>query len=174
MPESPRLSARISPAFPLVMIADANRRSKRPATELRCRPAGRREIPENCAFVTEKQSTSIVIGWVSGRELHPLKASAFAAQFIANCRQLVGWPFKSLRFCLSFRLTGKGPPTCSTSPASSKLCAITTQSPFRLKQSLGSAKKHNLFTHCYHKLNVTAILRQLRDSEYSSTASFSL
>jgi len=28
--------------------------------------------------------------------------------------------------------------------ASSKLCAITTQLPFRLKQSLGSATKHKL------------------------------
>jgi len=29
-----------------------------------------------------------------------------------------------------------------------QLCAITTQSPFRLKQSLGSATKHKLFTYC--------------------------
>jgi hypothetical protein len=44
-------------------------------------PAARREIPENCVlFVTEKQPTSIAIGWnepVCGRELHPLASSDF-------------------------------------------------------------------------------------------------
>jgi hypothetical protein len=51
-----------------------------PATE-RALPGWSQEIPRKLGyFVTEKQPTSIAIGWsepVCGRELHPLKASDF-------------------------------------------------------------------------------------------------
>ena len=62
-------------------VAVANRPfSNRPATEPRCLAAPR-EIPiKLCLFVTEKQPTSIAIGWsepVCGREFYPLKASGF-------------------------------------------------------------------------------------------------
>ena len=70
---------------------------------------------------------------------------------IGMLRQLTSqWSGRSSRSASASAsaLVGKEPPTCSTSPASSKLWAITTQSPFRLKKSLGSATKHNLFTCC--------------------------
>ena len=59
-----------------------------PAKELAlpCLPVGK--FLENCAFATEKQPTSIAIGWsepVLGRESHPLESSAF---HVALLRQL--------------------------------------------------------------------------------------
>jgi hypothetical protein len=48
------------------------------------------KFQENCVlFVTEKQPTSIAIGWnepVSGRELHRWSSAPFTAQYFANNR----------------------------------------------------------------------------------------
>jgi hypothetical protein len=57
-------------------------------------PAGK--FLENCAFVTEKRSTSIAIGWsvpVSGLELHPPKSSGFSRRTFSptNMRRACAW-----------------------------------------------------------------------------------
>jgi len=57
------------------------RHSKSPATELRCRPAAAgKSLDKLSQFVTEKQPTSIALGWsepVPGRELHSAEVQRF-------------------------------------------------------------------------------------------------